>query len=191
MSQPTLEQFQADALAFLEANAPRKEAEKKFVWGEGNDKVAMFEEKDRAAEKLDVADEASVGTAAWASEDAALDQRETAAVGPHGEHGEADGWRSRRAGRDAEEARLCRREREEEGVVRGEQAAALVGGDQATRRTPDERRVAHLDDGRLLARRADLRHDRFWSRKQAREGENGCVERLGGWHRELSEACAA
>ena len=56
MSQPTLEQFQADALAFLEANAPRKEAEKKFVWGEGTDKVTMFEEKDRAAEKLDVAE---------------------------------------------------------------------------------------------------------------------------------------
>jgi len=56
MSQPTLEQFQADALAFLEANAPRKEAEKKFVWGEGTDKVSMFEEKDRAAEKLDVAE---------------------------------------------------------------------------------------------------------------------------------------
>ena len=56
MSQPTLEQFQADALAFLEANAPRKEAEKKFVWGEGTDKVAMFEEKDRQAEKLDVAE---------------------------------------------------------------------------------------------------------------------------------------
>jgi len=56
MSQPTLEQFQADALAFLEANAPRKEAEKKFVWGEGADKVTMFEEKDRAAEKLDVAE---------------------------------------------------------------------------------------------------------------------------------------
>ena len=56
MSQPTLEQFQADALAFLEANAPRKEAEKKFVWGEGADKVAMFEEKDRQSEKLDVAE---------------------------------------------------------------------------------------------------------------------------------------
>lgn len=55
MSQPTLEQFQADALAFLEANAPRKEAEKKFVWGEGADKVTMFEEKDRQSEKLDVA----------------------------------------------------------------------------------------------------------------------------------------
>ena len=56
MSQPTLEQFQADALAFLEANAPRKEAEKKFVWGEGADKVAMLEEKDRQSEKLDVAE---------------------------------------------------------------------------------------------------------------------------------------
>ncbi len=56
MSQPTLKQFQADALAFLEANAPRKEAEKKFVWGEGADKVAMFEEKDRQSEKLDVAE---------------------------------------------------------------------------------------------------------------------------------------
>ena len=56
MSQPTLEQFQADALAFLEANAPRKEAEKKFVWGEGADKVTMFEDKDRQAEKLDVAE---------------------------------------------------------------------------------------------------------------------------------------
>ena len=56
MSQPTLEQFQADALEFLEANAPRKEAEKKFVWGEGADKVAMFEEKDRQSEKLDVAE---------------------------------------------------------------------------------------------------------------------------------------
>ena len=56
MSQPTLEQFQADALAFLEANAPRKEAEKKFVWGEGADKVTMFEEKDRQSEKLDVAE---------------------------------------------------------------------------------------------------------------------------------------
>jgi acyl-CoA dehydrogenase len=54
MSQPTVEQFHADALAFLEANAPRKEAEKKFVWGEGADKVSMFEEKDRKSETRDV-----------------------------------------------------------------------------------------------------------------------------------------
>ncbi|GDX25878.1 acyl-CoA dehydrogenase [Actinomycetes bacterium] len=54
MSQPTVEQFHAEALAFLEANAPRKEAEKKFVWGEGADKVSMFEEKDRKSETHDV-----------------------------------------------------------------------------------------------------------------------------------------
>ena len=54
MSQPTLEEFQSEALAFLEANAPRKEAEKKFVWGEGSDKVAMFEEKERDKEQIDV-----------------------------------------------------------------------------------------------------------------------------------------
>ena len=54
MSLPTVEQFHADALAFLEASAPRKEAEKKFVWGEGADKVSMFEEKDRKSETRDV-----------------------------------------------------------------------------------------------------------------------------------------
>lgn len=52
---PTLEEFQAEALAFLEANAKRKETERKFVWGEGSDKVAMFEEKDRKSEQADVA----------------------------------------------------------------------------------------------------------------------------------------
>jgi acyl-CoA dehydrogenase len=54
-TQPTLEEFQAEARAFLEANASRKETEKKFVWGEGTDKVAMFEEKDRRSEQGDVA----------------------------------------------------------------------------------------------------------------------------------------
>ena len=58
--QPTLEEFQAEALAFLEANAKRKEAEKKFVWGEGSDKVAMFEEKNRKSEQADV-----VAACAW------------------------------------------------------------------------------------------------------------------------------
>ncbi|MBM3828703.1 MAG: acyl-CoA dehydrogenase family protein [Actinobacteria bacterium] len=54
MSQVTLEQFQSEALAFLEASAPRKEEEKKFVWGEGSDKVAMFEDKERTKEQADV-----------------------------------------------------------------------------------------------------------------------------------------
>ena len=55
MAEITLEEFEASARAFLEANAPRKDSEKKFVWGEGADKVAMFEEKDREQELADVA----------------------------------------------------------------------------------------------------------------------------------------
>ncbi|MDP2289761.1 MAG: acyl-CoA dehydrogenase family protein [Actinomycetota bacterium] len=51
----TVEEFEASAKAFLDANAPRKESEKKFVWGEGPDKVAVFEEKDRETELADVA----------------------------------------------------------------------------------------------------------------------------------------
>jgi acyl-CoA dehydrogenase len=49
---PTVEEFQDEVMAFLEANAERKEAavEKKFVWGEGSDDVALFEEIDRERE---------------------------------------------------------------------------------------------------------------------------------------------
>src|SRR5262245_31207034 len=50
MTQISLEQFTTEAEAFLEANAPRKQAEQAFVWGKGSDKVAMFEEKDRREE---------------------------------------------------------------------------------------------------------------------------------------------
>ena len=46
----SVDEFRAEVTEFLEANAERKEAEKKFVWGEGSDKVAMFEERDRDAE---------------------------------------------------------------------------------------------------------------------------------------------
>jgi acyl-CoA dehydrogenase len=51
---PSLADFEAEARAFLDANATRKEAEKKFVWGEGSDKVAMFEEKARADELVEL-----------------------------------------------------------------------------------------------------------------------------------------
>ena len=50
---PTLDEFQQEVTAFLDANAERKEAEraeKKFVWGEGSDDVALFEEIDREKE---------------------------------------------------------------------------------------------------------------------------------------------
>jgi alkylation response protein AidB-like acyl-CoA dehydrogenase len=55
MSDITLDAFQAEVTTFLEANATRKEAEKAFVWGQGNDNVAMFEEKSRDKEMEDVA----------------------------------------------------------------------------------------------------------------------------------------
>jgi acyl-CoA dehydrogenase len=55
MADITLEEFEKSARSFLDANAARREAEKKFVWGEGSDKVAMFEEKDRDTERADVA----------------------------------------------------------------------------------------------------------------------------------------
>jgi len=54
MADITLEDFEAEARAFLDANAPRKEAEQRFVWGQGSDKVAMFEEKDRDDERADI-----------------------------------------------------------------------------------------------------------------------------------------
>ncbi len=55
MADITLEEFENSARTFLEANASRKETDKKFVWGEGTDKVAMFEEKDKDQETRDVA----------------------------------------------------------------------------------------------------------------------------------------
>ncbi len=47
----TIDEFRAEAESFLRANANEKSAERKFVWGEGSDKVAMFEERDRSTER--------------------------------------------------------------------------------------------------------------------------------------------
>ena len=49
--QPTLEEFRGEVLAFLDAHAERKPEETKFVWGEGDDDVAMFEEVDPEEER--------------------------------------------------------------------------------------------------------------------------------------------
>ena len=54
MPEITLDDFEREARGFLDAHVPRKEAERAFVWGEGSDKVAVFEEKDRATELADV-----------------------------------------------------------------------------------------------------------------------------------------
>jgi acyl-CoA dehydrogenase len=50
MTGPSLEVFEQEARAFLDAHASRKEEERAFVWGEGSDKVSMFEERDRESE---------------------------------------------------------------------------------------------------------------------------------------------
>ena len=51
----TLEQFEAEAKSFLDANASLKAEEKKFVWGEGSDKVTLFDEKARKSEREELA----------------------------------------------------------------------------------------------------------------------------------------
>ena len=54
MSLIPLETFEEEARDFLDANARKKQAERKFVWGEGSDKVAMFEERSRSDERNDL-----------------------------------------------------------------------------------------------------------------------------------------
>ena len=44
MAELSLDSFEAEARAFLDEHAPRKEAEQAFVWGEGSDALTMFEE---------------------------------------------------------------------------------------------------------------------------------------------------
>ncbi len=46
----TIDEFRDEVVAFLDANAPKRQAEQKFVWGEGDDDVALFEEVSPEAE---------------------------------------------------------------------------------------------------------------------------------------------
>jgi alkylation response protein AidB-like acyl-CoA dehydrogenase len=46
----TIDEFTAEARSFLDANAERRPPAAEFVWGEGSDEVAVFDERDRAAE---------------------------------------------------------------------------------------------------------------------------------------------
>ena len=49
-AQPTIEQFTEEAHAFLSAHAEQRPPASEFVWGQGSDDVAVFDEKDREAE---------------------------------------------------------------------------------------------------------------------------------------------
>ena len=57
MANITIEQFEKEALAFLESNSERRPVEKAFVWGEGSDN--FYREKDRAQEAAN-AEEAKI-----------------------------------------------------------------------------------------------------------------------------------
>ena len=50
MADITVEEFTAEARSFLDDNAERKPPAQEFVWGQGSDEVAVFDEKDRDAE---------------------------------------------------------------------------------------------------------------------------------------------
>jgi alkylation response protein AidB-like acyl-CoA dehydrogenase len=50
------EDFKAEALAFLEANASRRQEEKVQEWGKGSDNVSLFAEKSREQELAEVED---------------------------------------------------------------------------------------------------------------------------------------
>jgi acyl-CoA dehydrogenase len=51
MADISVEDFTAEARTFLDANAERKPPVQEFVWGQGSDEVAVFDEKDRDAEE--------------------------------------------------------------------------------------------------------------------------------------------
>lgn len=55
MSEITLDEFTAEARAFLDANASPKAEDKAFVWGEGPDDPSLFEEVDRDREQVELA----------------------------------------------------------------------------------------------------------------------------------------
>jgi alkylation response protein AidB-like acyl-CoA dehydrogenase len=53
--EPTIAEFTADATAFLDGAARLRDADRKFVWGEGSDNVSMFEELTREEEDARIA----------------------------------------------------------------------------------------------------------------------------------------
>jgi acyl-CoA dehydrogenase len=50
------DEFRAEATAFLDANAEPRDTDQRFVWGEGDDDLALFEEVDPEAEQRQLAE---------------------------------------------------------------------------------------------------------------------------------------
>ena len=55
MAVVSLEDFEREARGFLDAHASRRAAEERFVWGQGPDKVAVFDEQSREHELEELA----------------------------------------------------------------------------------------------------------------------------------------
>jgi acyl-CoA dehydrogenase len=82
MPELTIDEFRQEATAFLDANASLREPEQKFVWGEGDDGISLFEEVDPETERRQL-DEAKAWRAkrydagfGWVSGPAAYGGRE-------------------------------------------------------------------------------------------------------------------
>ncbi|CAN5832945.1 acyl-CoA dehydrogenase family protein [soil metagenome] len=56
MSTPSMEEFRAEVTYFLDAKARPRETEQKFVWGEGDDGVSLFDEKTIQQERAELAE---------------------------------------------------------------------------------------------------------------------------------------
>ena len=66
LAAPPVEEFERECWDFLEARYPRRRQERKrFAWGEGSDRVAVFEEAGREAEKVVIANVRAWRRALW------------------------------------------------------------------------------------------------------------------------------
>ena len=52
----SIDEFRAEATAFLDANAEPRDTDQRFVWGEGDDELALFEEVDPEDEQCQLAE---------------------------------------------------------------------------------------------------------------------------------------
>ncbi|MHB8465141.1 MAG: acyl-CoA dehydrogenase family protein [Acidimicrobiales bacterium] len=63
---PTLDEFQSEARAFLDAHASRSDTrERSFVWGEGDDNVSLIEEKEPGQDEAELVDAKAWAAARW------------------------------------------------------------------------------------------------------------------------------
>ena len=56
MAEITEAAFRDEVVSFLDANATPRDLEQKFVWGEGSDAVALFDETSREVEQKQLAE---------------------------------------------------------------------------------------------------------------------------------------